>query len=159
MVEALNWGHWYKALDVAFVLSLLVLVAGSALVVWYAKRRPKDQPLTWGEAMVAAFFAFGMMFVAYGVMPHQWLTFADNHLQWRKDKILYGPGDIIHDLLPFTMSYEAIRDFIAVGLYVGATVVQCLLWAHWQRRGQERPKEIPTSAYGRPLVKATSGNG
>jgi hypothetical protein len=160
VVEAINWGHWYKALDVAFTLSLLVLAAGSLLVVWYAKRRPKDQPLTWGEAMVAALFAFGMMFVAYGIMPHQWLLFADNHLQWRKDKILYGPGDVVFDFVPFTVNYEVIRDFIAVGLYVVGVVVQCLLWAMWQRRGQTKPKELPTSAYGRPLVKASpSGSG
>jgi phosphatidylglycerophosphate synthase len=160
VVEAINWGHWYKTLDVAFILSLLVLAAGSAVILWYAKRRPKDQPLTWGEAMVAAFFVFFMMFVAYGIMPHQWLLFADNHLQWRKDKILYGPGNIIHDQLRFTISYEAIRDFVAVGLYVVAVSVQCVLWAVWQRRGQVKPKELPTSAYGRPLVKASpSGSG
>jgi hypothetical protein len=153
MVEAINWGHWYKALDVAFMLSLLVLAAGSAVVVWYGKRRPKDQPLTWGEAMVASFYAFALMFVAYGIMPHQWLAFADNRLGWRKDKIVFGPGDVIADYVPFIVNYEVIRDFIAVGLYVGATVVQCLLWAAWQRRGQEKPKELPTSAYGRPLVK------
>jgi hypothetical protein len=28
-----------------------------------------------------------------------------------------------------------------------------VLWSIWQGRGKERPKEIPTSAYGRPLVR------
>jgi phosphatidylglycerophosphate synthase len=157
VVEAIVWRH---AFNVAFTLSLLVLVAGCAVVVWYSKRRPKDAPLTWGEAMVGALFVFFMMFVAYGIMPHQWLTFADNSLHWRKDKILFGPHDVIHNWLRFTISYEAIRDFVAVGLYIVAITFQCLLWSMWQKRGQEKPKELPTSAYGRPLVKASSaGNG
>src|SRR5438445_795347 len=83
------------------------LVAGAALVVWYSKRRPVDQPLTWGEAMVAAWVIFLLMFVAYGIMPHQWLTFADNSLHWRKDKLLFGPGEVLHTYLHFTISYEA----------------------------------------------------
>ena len=150
MVVAIVWRHLFNT---AFSLSLLALVAGAALIVWYSKRRPADQPLTWGEAMVAAWLIFLLMFIAYGIMPHQWLTFADNKLHWRKDKLLFGPGDLIHRELRFTISYEAIRDFVAVGLYVVAVAVQCVLWAMWQRRGQEKPKELPTSAYGRPLVK------
>jgi hypothetical protein len=32
--------------------------------------------------------------------------------------------------------------------------VQIALWSIWQNRGKSKPKEIPTSAFGRPLVKA-----
>jgi phosphatidylglycerophosphate synthase len=153
VVEAIIWSHWTRALNVAFILSLIVLAIGCGIVVAYSKRRPKDAPLTWGEAMVGALFVFFMMFVAYGIMPHQWLTFADNSLHWRKDKLIYGPHNVIHNWLRFTISYEAIRDIIAVNLYVVAVAIQCILWSVWQKRGQEKPKELPTSAYGRPLVK------
>ena len=152
MVDAIVIAHMF---NVAFTLSILVLLAGAAVVVGYSKRRPKDAPLTWGEAMVAALFAFFMMFVAYGIMPHQWLTFADNSLHWRKDKLLYGPHDVIHNWLRFTISYEAVRDIVATGLYIAGVGVQLALWSMWQKRGQEKPKELPTSAYGRPLVKKT----
>jgi hypothetical protein len=27
------------------------------------------------------------------------------------------------------------------------------MWSKWQARGQEKPKALPISAYGRPLVK------
>ena len=150
MVLAIVWRH---AFNMAFSLSILALVAGAALIVWYSKRRPVDQPLTWGEAMVAAWVIFLLMFVAYGIMPHQWLTFADNSLHWRKDKLLYGPGAVLHTYLHFTISYEALRDLVAVLLYVVALGVQIALWSMWQNRGKEKPKELPTSAYGRPLVK------
>ena len=28
--------------------------------------------------------------LAYGIVPHQWLTFADNQLLWRPDKLMLG---------------------------------------------------------------------
>jgi hypothetical protein len=139
---------------VAFIISVLATIAMAAVIPWYGKRRPRGTFLSWGEAMVAALYVFALMFLAWGIMPHQWLTYADNVLQWRKDKILLGPGDIV-DKLPFTVTYETIRDLIAVGIYGVTLAAMGFMWAAWQRRGQEKPKELPTSAYGRPLVKQT----
>jgi hypothetical protein len=54
---------------------------------------------------------------------------------------------------PFTLSYEALRDIIAVaihGVYIGVMV---FLFIWWQKRGKEATKEIETSTYGRPLVR------
>jgi hypothetical protein len=134
---------------VAFIFSLVATFATAAVIPLYAKRRPVGTPLTWGEAMVAAVYVFFVMFLAWGIMPHQWLAYADNSLQWRKDKLLVKPGSPLR----ITISYEIIRDIIAVGLY-GVTIGgMATLWARWQKRGQEKPKELPTSAYGRPLVK------
>lgn len=138
---------------VAFLFSLVATIIAMAVIPLYAKRRPQGTPLSWGEAMVASFFSFFAMFLAWGILPHQWLAYADNDLQWRKDKIVFGPGDILDTALPFTMTYEVIRDIIAVGIYgvtLGAVIA---LWSMWQHRGKEKPKELPTSAYGRPLVK------
>lgn len=138
---------------VAFAFSLLLTLALCAGVVAYASRRPVGTPLSWGEALVAGLYLFGAMFLIYGVVPHQWLNFADNELRWRSDKILMGPGDIFDKALPFTLTYQVIRDILATGIYGVGLVGQGLLWTWWQRRGQTKPKELPTSAYGRPLVK------
>ena len=138
---------------VAFVFSVLVTIAGAAVVVAYAGRRPVGTPLTWGEAMVASMFLFFLMFLAYGIVPHQWLTWADNELGWRSDKILFGPGDAFDTALPFTLTYLVVRDLIATGIYIVFFGAQIYLWMWWQNRGREKPKEIETSAYGRPLVK------
>ena len=63
---------------VAFTMSIII----TALLVWgivaYSKRRPVGQPHTWGEAMLGAFVVFFLMFWAYGVVPHQWLVWAEN---------------------------------------------------------------------------------
>jgi hypothetical protein len=137
---------------VAFVTSFLLVTAGFVLVYWYSKRRPVGTPLTWGEAMAAAAFAYLFLFFAYGVVPHSWLAYADNELSWRSDKILNGPGNIVGKL-PFTVSYQVLRDIIAATIYIVFLSAQIAIWAIWQGRGKTKPKEIETSSYGRPLVK------
>jgi Na+-driven multidrug efflux pump len=144
----------------AFLLSLGVTIGLTAVAMAYGKRRPVGTPLTWGEAMAAATYVFFIIFLIYGVVPHQWLAWADNELGWRKDKILGGPASVAEKSIgldiPITISYEHIRDVIAAGIYIVALGVQIALWSMWQNRGKSKPKEIETSAFGRPLVKANS---
>ena len=57
-----------------------------------------------------------VMFLAYGVVPHQWLTYADNELEaGAADKLVVGPGRRCLDKLPFTITYEHVRDIIVDG--------------------------------------------
>lgn len=138
---------------VALVFSFVTTLLCVAIVLVYARRRAVGTYLTWGEAMVASVFVFGALFLLYGILPHQWLVYADNELAWRRDKILFGPGDVFAKVLPFTVTYEAIRDFIAVGIYVVGLGGQIALWSIWQNRGKTKPKALPTSAFGRPLAR------
>jgi len=77
---------------VAFIVSLLLTVAMVAPIFPYAKRRPVGTPLTWGEAMLGATYVFFIIFWIYGVVPHQFLTWADSELNWRPDVVWLGPG-------------------------------------------------------------------
>jgi hypothetical protein len=137
---------------VAFVVALLALCIATGTIVLVSRRRPPGAILTWGEAMAAAAFVFFTMFLAYGIVPHQWLAWADNELNWRADKILYGPGDIVAKL-PFTITYQVLRDLVAAGIYVVFLSGMVVLWSMWQARGKTKPAELPVSSYGRPLVK------
>jgi hypothetical protein len=137
---------------VAFAVSVVVLVLMVAGVVLYGRRRPVGTNPSWGEAMVAAAFVFLVMFFAYGVVPHQWLAWSDNELNWRADSILLGPGDIIGKL-PFTVTYQVIRDLVAATIYVVGLGGQVALWMYWQNRGRAKPVPELTSSYGRPLVR------
>ena len=90
---------------VALVVSTLALVAGIFLVFAVGRRRPPGTPVTWGEAFVGGTFIFALFMLAYGIIPHQWLTFADNQLLWRPDKLMLGIsgdgvklGDSVKDL-------------------------------------------------------------
>jgi len=147
---------------VALITSLLIAVGLFALMFPMAKRRPIGTPITWGEAMVASVYAFFLMFWVYGVVPHLWLTWADNELKWRPDNLVFGPFDILQPVsqdgawFPMTISYQTLRDLIAVGMYVVFLGVQMWAWTWWQKRGTKTAaasKELVTSDYGRPLVK------
>ena len=145
---------------VAFVASLIVtfLIVGGILA--YQKRRPADQVLTWGEAMFGSMIVFFLMFWVYGVVPHQWLTWADNELNWRADKILFGPFDIFKSQQdggwsPIRINYVVVRDLIAVVIYLVALGANVAMWSAWQKRGdkQDDAKTPERSTFGRPLVK------
>ena len=153
-IDVLKW----PGMNQAFLVSLLVSVLMIVGVVIYGKRRPVGKPLDWGEAMVGSIYIFLMLFITYGIMPHQWITHADADLAWTKDKIIYGPGDILQPeslggWLPLTLQYEAVRDTVVVLLHAVFFGAHIWLAIWWQKRGEEKPKEIATSTYGRPLVK------
>ena len=154
-IDILTWPGVNQAFLFSFVLSSAMALAA----IPYAKRRPKGTPVSWGEAMLASVYVFGVMFVAFGVVPHQWIDHADKDLEWSKDKIIYGPFDLLKPesrggSFPFDASYEAIRDTVAVILHVWYFGLILFLWKVWQGRGDAKPStEIATSTYGRPLVK------
>ncbi|MCU1448767.1 MAG: hypothetical protein JWP02_937 [Acidimicrobiales bacterium] len=154
----------------ALIVSTLILVAGIAIVFLVGNRRPPGMPITWGEALVASTFIFGLMLLAYGIVPNQWLKWADNELLWRPDRVLAavalkwpiiftgtkaateaaaGRGRI-------TITYQALRDIIAAGIYIVLLGLHVALWVKFQKRGR-RPAaagEVErTSIFGRPVVK------
>lgn len=149
----------------AFVSSMIILFLGVALCMYVGARRPLGTPLTWGEAMVAGTYAFGLMLLAYGIVPHQWLTYADNELLWRPDKLLVGIssagvvwGDDAKSLGGtgrVLINYQAIRDIIATVLYVVFLGGQMYLWAIWQKRGRKKPGDVEEarSRFGRPVLR------
>jgi hypothetical protein len=134
---------------VAFTMTLIVGILGVAAIVLHSRRRPVGAPLSWGQAMAAATYAFFLFFWWYGVIPHQWLTFADNELGWTVDNYLFeSTGNV-----PFTLSWLVIRDFVVLGIYGVGIAIHVGLWALWQDRAKQKPKAIPASRYGRPLVR------
>ena len=142
----------------AFIFSIIFTAVLAYGVIWVGKRRPVDRKATWGETMFGSVYVFGVMFVAFGVVPHQFIEHADKNLGWRKDKIIYGPFDLLKPQamggpFPFTISYEAVRDIIVLVIHGIFFALMVYLFAWWQKRGVVKPKEIETSSYGRPLVR------
>jgi len=147
---------------VAFVGSFIVALLGMGIVVAYGKRRPVGASLTWGEAIPAATFSFALMLWVYGVVPNQWLQWANNELEWNSAKVLVRAGQFtpLGDWLrlpPFSMSYETLSHIIVAGIYgifLGAHVA---MWSMWNKRGkkaeQQAQRQLEPSTYGRPLVK------
>lgn len=145
----------------AFLFSLFLSTALALAVVPYAKRRPVGTPFSWGEAMVASVYAFGVMFIAFGIVPHQWIDHADKDLGWTRAKLLFGPFDIVKPQayggwFPFTLQYEALRDIVVILIHVYYFGLVIFLWIFWQNRGKRAAAastEVAVSTFGRPLVR------
>ena len=149
----------------AFVSSMIVMILMVAVCLYVGARRPIGTPVTWGEAMVAGTWVFGVMMLAYGIVPHQWLNYADNELLWRPDKLLVGisSGGVVwgadaKDLGGtgrILINYQAIRDIIASVLYIVFLGGQMYLWSVWQKRGRKKPGDVEEarSRFGRPVLR------
>jgi hypothetical protein len=153
-IDILRW----PGVNQAFLFSFFVTTAMALVVIPIGKRRPIAKAATWGEAMIGSVYTFFVMFLAFGVVPHQFIDHADKELGWRKDKLLYGPFDILNAKanggnFPFTLSYEAIRDIAVVVIHVYFIGLMIYMFVWWQKRGEKVTKEIETSSYGRPLVR------
>jgi hypothetical protein len=115
--------------------------------------RPKsDKPATWAQSMAGALGVFGLFLLGYGQVPHEWLTWADSSLGLREDKTLI-------DTYPIQISGRALRDSVAVVIYLVFLGVNIAGWVMWQKRGTAKPKAAPTpapagtSAFSRPVTK------
>ena len=140
---------------IAFATSVIFALLGNLAIVLYSRRRAPGRYLTWGEAMLAAAFAFLLFNLWYGVVPHQWITLADNEWGWRPDRILFGPFDIFEPnrFVPFTISYQSLRDIVVTLIYGVALSLHVIHWAHWQNRSKPKTVVVPTTSYGRPLAR------
>lgn len=149
------WAIGISFANVAYAGSLLVSFVMIGIVLIYAKRRPQGASLSWGEAMAAATYVTFGMFWAFGVVPHQWLTYAQGELNMRSDAILAGPGSTgLAEWVPVVISKQTVADLICVMIYGMYFTIGVALWAVWQGRGQKKTDEVETSNYGRPLVKS-----
>ena len=155
--------------DDAKIISVRYIMAVSLFMVFLipffvvANRRKVGEDLTWGEAMVAAVYVFFLLFWLYGVIPHEFLNWADAELAWRPDKKIIGPEaswQWLHGLwtaIPLTINKQIFRDILAVLIY--AVGLGGFIWAFgfWNKRGVTKAEVESTSAYGRPLVSKAKG--
>ena len=150
-----DWLPWMRpAGRLLWAVGLLVI---GLIIVAILMRRPKpDRPATWAECMAGAVGLFAMMTLAYAIIPHEWITFADKYLQWGTTKFVVRSGqEVLFLKFPFDINMKAISDIIATGIYVVMVGLNLFLIVAWQKRGQEKdePAEAApkTSRFGRPL--------
>ena len=99
------------------------------------------------------------MFLAFGVVPHQWIAHADPTSAGRATNIIYGPAASCKPQadggwFPFTLQYEAIRDIVVVLIHVMLLRAHHLPLDWWQKRGDGQARHRDRDQhYGRPLVK------
>jgi hypothetical protein len=140
--------------------SSLLLIIGTALVIWQMRKPKPAKPSTWAMAMAGSVYVFGLFLLAYAVVPHEVIAFFDGYLKWGKDRFLFKSGqEVLGFELPMSFTYEALRDILVVGLYVVLFAINIAIFVLWQKRPTEAEAEerkqaridAGTSRFGRPL--------
>ena len=155
-----DWLPWMRpAGRLLWAVGLLVI---GLIIIMVLMRRPKsERPATWAQCMAGAVGTFAMFALAYAIVPHEWITFADKYLQWGTTKFLVRSGqEVLFLKFPFDINMKAISDIIATGIYVVMFGLNLFLFAAWQKRGEEKaetPDAPPkTSRFGRPLRRRSA---
>lgn len=145
--------------------SSALMLASTAIVVLLLRRPKSDNPVTWAGAMLGAVSIFGIFIVSYGVVPHEWLTYADSTLKWRQDRIILDSVNLFGKTLdsPIDVSARTLRDIVTTMIYGGIVTANLMLWSLWQKRPKRSDVPAPTpkptqqpagvSAFGRPVAK------
>lgn len=145
-------GGLFPAVQVLMIWTIVFGVVALALAMVVSRDpRPQDRPTTWAEAMAGAVGVFFLMTLAYGVIPHEWITFSDKYLRWTPDKILF-------ETYAIKPNYQQLRDLVVVVIYGVFFGLNLLLWAKWQQRLVPKPERVDeegkvlrTSRFGRPV--------
>jgi hypothetical protein len=142
--------------------TLLFVVLFSPIMI--AIRRPKSKlKATWAQAMAGSMLAWVLMILAYGSIPHEWLTFANGHLKWDESHFLVRSGQEIgpFNWLNLDVDKRAITDTVASIIYIVMLALNIYVFAAWQKRPVAKDevagtgaaeKIVGTSAFGRPVT-------
>jgi hypothetical protein len=98
----------------------------------------------------------------FGLFGHTWfhLRLLQNNRKYLgflpvNKGLLFPSGITFFGRGKLNVNAQTCRDIVAVVIYGVSIGVQFKGWLWWQKRGEGRPAiaELPTSAYGRPLVR------
>lgn len=152
-VDYLNWfprGIWWKAVGYLIVLGATTMVIVGALFLWVL-----NQKMTWARATIAAMIAWISLLFYFGMVPSEWLNFAQTDLEWGNDVALVIPSWLVLGNT-VDISYAAIKDAISGGYHAVMLGGAAVFTLQVQKIKDGRPTRAvaePKSPYGRPLVK------
>lgn len=154
VVDFMNWfprGIIWKAIGYLIVGGAATFALIGATFLWVL-----NQKMTWARATVAAMIAWLALVFFFGIVPSEWLNFAQTDLEWGNDPAITIPPFLVlgNEL---ALSYAALKDAISMGYHVVMLGAGAVLALEIQKMKQGRPAhkrpEALKSPYGRPLVK------
>ena len=128
-----------------------MLVVG-ALLVWVL-----NQKMTWARAVFAAFVTWIELVIIFGMVPSEWLNFAQTDLDWSSQRVAVTIPAILVLGNDVTLSWAAIKDSISMGYHLVMLGAAAVFTIQLQRMRQGAPPSADPaesrSPYGRPLVR------
>jgi hypothetical protein len=151
-----------------------VMFFGGCAIAFVLCKRPKksNEPATWAAAFLGSLLVWALFALGYGVIPHEWLTFANSYLGFDTTTFVLRENSVV----PFSITRDKLADAVAAGIYGVVLVINIWLFALWQKRKVAEPlvavegapeepmtggsplarmrarREARTSAFGRPVT-------
>lgn len=154
VLDQFDWvprGKWWKALGyvVSFGSSQMMVVG--ALFLWVL-----NQKMTWARATFAAFVTWIELVILFGIVPSEWLNFAQTDLDWsnQREAFVIPPWLVLGNEVG--VSLAALKDAISMGYHIVLLGAGAVFAIQLQKMKEGRPAAAAvakTSPYGRPLVK------
>ncbi|MDP9145838.1 MAG: hypothetical protein M3N43_14310 [Actinomycetota bacterium] len=152
---AFDWvprGSIWKGIGylIAFGASQMLVVG--AFFVWVL-----NQKMTWARAVFAAFATWLELVIIFGMVPSEWLNFAQTDLDWSSQRVslVIPPWLVLGNQVE--ISYAVIKDSISMGYHIVMLVAAPVFALQLQKMKHGAPvsadKPESRSPYGRPLVK------
>ena len=155
VVDFLNWwprGTIWKGLGYLVVLGATTMVLIGACLLWVL-----NQKMTWARATVAGMIAWVTLVFFFGMVPSEWLNYAQTDLDWSGQRVALTIPPILVLGNTVEVSYSVIKDSISMGYHLVMLGVAAVLALQLQKIKEGRPASAAPaekkSPYGRPLVK------
>src|SRR4051812_30573158 len=145
-----DW-HFFRPAGRLIWFSLMLIVLMIPVIV--ALRRPKsEKETTWAQAMLGSVYIFWLFLLAYAIIPHEFITFADKYLLWGHDKYVVKSTTAIPGISafnwPVSIDMQAVRDIAVVGIYGVFSEVNIFLLV----KGQDGRVNPPEDEDAEPVV-------
>lgn len=155
VVDQLNWfprGTWWKGIGYLIVLGATTITLIGATFLWVLNQR-----MTWARATTAAVIAWMALVFYFGMVPSEWLNFAQTDLEWSSQRAALTIPPFLVLGNDVEISYAVIKDSIQMGYSLGLLGFAAVLAIQIQKMKDGRPPSArpveKKSPYGRPLVR------
>jgi hypothetical protein len=144
--------HLLKGIGYLVVFGASQMLVIGALFVWVLNQR-----MTWARALFAAVIAWVELVIIFGMVPSEWLNYAQTDLDWSSQRVALAIPPVLVLGNEVELSYAAIKDSISMGYHIVMLVAAAVFVLQLQKMKKGRPasaeKAAPTSPYGRPLIR------
>jgi hypothetical protein len=155
VVDYLNWwprGSLWKGAGYLIVLGSTTLALIGATFLWVL-----NQKMTWARATVAGMISWLALVFFFGMVPSEWLNFAQTDLDWSSQRVAVTIPAVLVLGNVVEISWAVVKDSISMGYHLVMLGVAVVLTLQVQKIKAGRPASAAPvekkSPYGRPLVK------
>jgi hypothetical protein len=155
VVDYLNWwprGTFWKGLGYLVILGATTIALVGATFLWVL-----NQKMTWARAVVAGMISWIALVFFFGMVPSEWLNFAQTDLDWSSQRVALSIPPVLVLGNEINLSWAMIKDSISMGYHIVMLGVAAVFTLQIQKIKAGRPASAAPvekkSPYGRPLVR------